>query len=262
MKDMQILFLGTGAADHHFDQYGSSSEVRGSCSTLINGKILIDAGPTGYAGLKRFGISPNDLSALLITHDHADHCSLENILRIQLERDKTLEPLKIYLPPLAMKKYSAEINKSDALLIPLDEGMSFTLDDFTITPLPANHQVPSGDQCFWFLMESAAGNLLYALDGAWFRTKSAKLIGAKPLSWIIWDATMLEAGDWRSFEHNDLQMIKMQIAALKNCKCVTEKTVHILDHMARTLWPNPAESTAIAQQNGFIMAYDGLLLEY
>ncbi len=261
MNKMQMLFLGTGAADHHFDRYGAA-DVRGSCSTLINGKILIDAGPTGYAGLQRFDISPDDLQALLITHDHADHCSLENILRILKQRNKNPEPLKIFLPPLAMEKYSAEISKSDALLIPLDEGMSFTVDEFTVTALPANHQVPSGDKCFWFLLESAAGNLLYALDGAWIRTKCAKLIGEKLLSWIIWDATMMEAGDWRSFEHNDLQMISMQIAALKNCKCVTHETVHILDHMARTLWPDMDESDKIARKNGFIMAYDGLKLEF
>ena len=46
MKDtFEVLFCGTGAADHDWEHYGRRG-VRGSCSTLLDGRVLVDCGAT------------------------------------------------------------------------------------------------------------------------------------------------------------------------------------------------------------------------
>ena len=57
-----------------------ASGSKGNCAVLSRGgtHILIDAGTSARriaAGLKDSGISPEDISAVVITHDHTDHIS-------------------------------------------------------------------------------------------------------------------------------------------------------------------------------------------
>jgi hypothetical protein len=107
------------------------------------------------------------------------------------------------------------------------------------------------------------GNLLYALDGAWITTRTAEMLRNIQLAWAVWDCTVYKTADLRSFEHNDLTMVEMIIAALKTRKTVTDKTVHILTHFARTLWPDEAATRRIVEEeHGKFMAYDGLKLTF
>lgn len=50
---------------------------RGSSAYVVEspgaGKLMIDFGPTALYGLRRAGIAPNELSALVFTHLHGDH---------------------------------------------------------------------------------------------------------------------------------------------------------------------------------------------
>ena len=54
----------------------SGSSGNSSLVVAGNTKLLIDAGMTGKAitaALNELGLPPNELSALLVTHDHIDH---------------------------------------------------------------------------------------------------------------------------------------------------------------------------------------------
>lgn len=62
--------------------YSGSS---GNCLYVATGntKILIDSGLTGkkiQEGLKEIGVSPNDIDAMVITHEHSDHIKSAGIL--------------------------------------------------------------------------------------------------------------------------------------------------------------------------------------
>ena len=51
---MKLQFIGTGAADFNWSKYGEPG-VLGSTSTLLNGHILLDCGPTTAATFARYG---------------------------------------------------------------------------------------------------------------------------------------------------------------------------------------------------------------
>ena len=76
---IEILFCGTGAADWdwEWERYGKrgGKGIRGSCATLVGGRVLIDCGATGFRSLVRWGANPRALREIWFTHSHGDHCS-------------------------------------------------------------------------------------------------------------------------------------------------------------------------------------------
>ena len=260
MEHFTIQTLGTGAADFDWSRIGEEG-VRGSSSTLLNGSVLIDAGISAWENLERFAISPSQLTDLVFTHTHSDHFFPPAIAKIVTARCD-VPPLRIWVSPEGAEILSKELQALPNELHPIKWGDVFECGELRFTTLPSNHLVENiWEQTFWYLVETPHGNLLYALDGAWMRCQAAYLIGKKKLSWIVWDATMENAGDWRSFEHSDLTMLEMEIRAMRVRGTVDDSTLHIISHLARTLWPDQETSRQHAEARGFLMAYDGMKLE-
>jgi phosphoribosyl 1,2-cyclic phosphodiesterase len=257
MDFISVKTLGTGAADHEWSRIGDA-DVRGSATTLIDNKIMIDCGVTGIANLTRAGIDPKDIEVLMITHSHVDHCKIEEI-------DKLLNLCGKEIKIIADKWIIEEIAKvnSNFVASPLACGNETTLyDDITVLALPANHEVSGQDIPRHYLFKTNCGNLLYALDGAWMIRQARKFIGQTKLDMIIWDATMSQAGNWRIFEHNDVTMVNTMFQVFKTDGIANENTQVILTHMARTLWPEFQEDCqAIADEYGFTAAFDGAEFE-
>ncbi|MFA5108350.1 MAG: MBL fold metallo-hydrolase [Candidatus Micrarchaeia archaeon] len=68
---VSITFLGTGGG-----RINLIRQVRGTGGFLIISKHLIisvDPGPGALSTLNRFGINPESINAVIITHDHVDH---------------------------------------------------------------------------------------------------------------------------------------------------------------------------------------------
>ena len=68
MSGVQLRFLGTG------DAFGSGGRLH--TSTLVRsaeGDLLVDCGPSTLAAMRRDGLDPNAVDAIVITHLHGDH---------------------------------------------------------------------------------------------------------------------------------------------------------------------------------------------
>ncbi len=255
---LSVRTLGTGAADHHWDRLGEPG-VRGSAGTLIDGRVLIDCGVTGYANLTRFGIAPSALTDLVITHSHDDHFDVEQIGRVIADRNPSVSTLAVWAAPQVIARLQTALPGRFAGHA-LKPGDVFEIGDLQWTALPANHLIVAdpSEQALHYLVETPCGRLLYALDGAWMLKQARRLIGKKRLDMIVWDATMSKPGDMRIFEHNDLDMIGHMMQSLTATKCADAQTVCILDHVARTLWPaDPREAEKLAADRGWLLAADG-----
>ena len=259
-KEYQISFLGTGAADYDWSKIGEPG-VRGSAGTLLNGNILFDYGTTGRENLFRDGISPDDIEVLLFTHSHSDHFKAENVLKLLAER--TVEQ------PLEICGNSVVINALQGAekchLRLLEPGDTFQFADFTFTALAANHMIEAHpeEKSLHYLIEAGEKTVLYATDGAGFTKPAWLIIQKHHLDLIIIDATMAESGDWRIFEHNDLETIRHICKTLYAQKVIDANSRIILTHLARTLWPeDPAEVAILARQNGFEAASDGMKISF
>ncbi len=287
---IEILFCGTGAADWGWERYGERTtkssggmregrgscamremrgsremrevhgacEMRGSCATLVGGRVLIDCGTTGFRSLVRWGVDPRALREIWFTHSHSDHCDPAEIAALLDARGPRAAPLRLRGTAPLLERLAAAIDGSTGRFEPRPFAPlePFRTQGRLVTPLPANHLtgIP-GETPVHFLVRGADASLLYALDGAWMTTAARRAIGSEPLDLVVWDATMERSGDWRIFEHNDLGMVRAMSARLAADGVVRPGTVQVLDHIARTLWRAP-----IRPPRPFRVARDGMRL--
>ena len=89
-----VTFIGTG------DAFGSGGRLQ-TC-ILVDGpgiRFAIDFGASSLIGLRRQGVDPNSIDAILITHMHGDHCAGIPFFMLDAMLDaKRSAPLTIFGP--------------------------------------------------------------------------------------------------------------------------------------------------------------------
>ena len=263
---MTITFLGTGADD--WDWVSSPSGPRRSTCTLFGTTCLVDAGPCVLHGLAAAHVSPAPIRDLLVTHSHRDHFHPDAILEIARAARRRL---RVWASPQALALLESAANGAvEFLPHPVLPGDEFRVAGMRALALPANHIVTArpDEQPMHYVFNGRGTRLLYALDGGWFCARARLLLkrflGGRPLSAVVWDATCGNTfRDWRFAEHNDLRMIDAMRESMLRDGLVAPDTVHVFDHIARTLWPEaPAAQQRLAEHFGGVLAQDGLSLDH
>lgn len=223
---MKITFLGTGAADWRFEKHKDLEGFRRNSSALIDDCLLIDPGADVPNALSAFDKSKDAVKYIINTHKHGDHYN-ENTV-------KYLENADFY---------------------PLAAGESQVIGKYTVTALAANHATCG--EAVHFIISDGERSLFYGLDGAWLLYDEVAAIKRSGVDLAVFDATIGNiTGDYRVFEHNNLEMVIQMKASL-------EKYVKrfCISHMARTLHTSHAELAKYMMQYGIEAAYDGYEIE-
>ena len=223
---MKITFLGTGAADWNRELHKDMEGFRRNSSCLIDDVFLIDPGPDVFDALEAFGKSPDRIKYIINTHNHSDHYSKETVDRL-----------------------------TDATFYPLNEGEVITVGKYTVEALEANHATV--EKPVHFIISDGEHSLFYGMDGAWLTYSEVAAIKKNGVSVAVIDATVGDTpGDFRIFEHNDLNMVREIKHSLKNYV-----GRWIINHMARTLHTSHAELVENMARDGIEVAYDGMETE-
>jgi phosphoribosyl 1,2-cyclic phosphodiesterase len=135
---------------------GSGS--KGNC-TLIESdttRILIDAGFSGKEISRRMALinrSPEDLEAILITHEHGDHISGVGVLSRRYK-------LPVYANPATHQAAAARVKELHQRW-EFDTGTGFVLSDLNIHPFRTSHDTadPVG-----FLISDGVNSVAYCTD--------------------------------------------------------------------------------------------------
>jgi ribonuclease BN (tRNA processing enzyme) len=92
--NVTLTFLGSG------DAFGSDGRLQ-TCLALRGGgpTILLDCGASSLIGLKRGGIAPNDVAAVLLSHLHGDHFGGVPFLVLDGQFARRTTPLVVAGPP-------------------------------------------------------------------------------------------------------------------------------------------------------------------
>lgn len=256
---MTILFAGTGAADWPAPNHASIAETqhgasRGFSAALIDGQILIDCGASVPDALHFFGADVNTITDILLTHTHADHWNFDAFQQLLAQRTCT-NPVNLRAHPSALSLLPQIIGVNEC---PVVVGQTVSLPTMKITVLEANHDVGPGT-ALHFLLQKPEASVLYATDGAWFLKNTWEHLRETVLDAIIWDATCGETrGDWRIFEHNNVDMIKIMQQTLVKQGVLPPHAQIYLTHLSRGLCaPHNVMRDKLAPQ-GLIPAYDGL----
>lgn len=220
---MEILFLGTGAADYT----GNEKEFRRNCAALIDDMILIDPNSYVLDAIKEFKVDISKIKYILNTHKHSDHYN-EDTLNYLVSQGAAF----------------IETKPNDVI----------TLGEYRILALRGNHTVPT---CH-FIIEHGEKRMFYGLDGGWLLYEEIDAIWKKGVDLAVFDATIgFVEGDYRIFEHTSLNMI---LEMKKSINTAIKK--YVISHMAYTLHTDHATLEAEMKKHDIITAYDGLSIQF
>lgn len=147
MSDTKLTFLGSG------DAFGSGGRLQTSMhvATKNKGSFLIDCGSTVMIGIRKFGIDPNDIANIFISHLHGDHFAGIPffILDAQLVSKRT-EPLHIVAPPGGKEKirlvmetlFPGSFSSTKKFTVEITEmvpGEALTCSNAVVTGYAVNH---------------------------------------------------------------------------------------------------------------------------
>ncbi len=151
---LDLIFLGTSAS--------APSVHRGLSAQVVSyrdHRFLIDCGEGTQRQILRAGIGFRRLSRVLITHGHLDHILGLAGLLSTFSRWEAIEHVEIWAGRWAMERIRDLIfgvvlrgarPPLEIELIPLEPGVLFEENGFTVSAFPVSHR---GPDCFGFLFE-------------------------------------------------------------------------------------------------------------
>ncbi|MCI5745185.1 MAG: MBL fold metallo-hydrolase [Erysipelotrichaceae bacterium] len=272
---MKIKFLGTAAAEGIpalFCQCdvclnaikNKGKEIRSRCQALIDDQLLIDFGPDTYYHMIKNKVRLDNISHVLITHNHSDHFySNELIFRRKGYASKVIkEKFHVYGDESAYNETIRVINSEENLdeyvqAIHVEAFKSFNINDYKITPLRANHDVNSSPLIY--LIEKEDKSILYAHDTGYFFKQTWDYLASlkKPLSLISLDCTAGLLTNWMD-HHLSFDSFMKIIEKMKDEKIIDENTVIVANHFSHNGHATYAKMTKEAKKHNVIVSYDGL----
>ena len=226
--NMKFIFLGTGAADWPIQKREDMSEFRRLSSALIDDTLLIDPGPQVLDALKEHGKNVDNIRYIINTHKHKDHFQIETVKQLESHHAKFFD---------------------------LQIGDVITLEKYTVRAYAANHS--TCEKALHFIITDGEKTLFYGLDGAWLLYDEVQAIKKYKPDFAVLDATIGDIdGDYRIFEHNNLQMV------LEMQKSLSDYIGQFcISHIARTLHTDHKTLSEKMKTHCIVAAYDGLEIE-
>ena len=187
----------------------SSSKGNSALIFTQNSKILLDCGISCKAleeSLALFSLSPQDLTAILITHEHTDHTKGVNTISKKYNlpifaTDGTWKRLKRACPNVAPQNIHT-----------ICENEVFLLGDISVTPFPLSHDAA---QPVGYSFETDADKISAVTDTGVITDHILNVVkGSRTiLLESNYDLSMLEAG---SYPYDLKRRIKSEIGHLSN----------------------------------------------
>ncbi len=224
---MKVLFLGTGASDWPQHKKSEDEFFRRYSSVLIDECILIDPGPSVVDAIEEHGVDVTKIKYILNTHKHSDHFNLD-----------TLNFLK----------------DSGAEFIEVTNEKEFVIGKYTIQSVRGHHRIAT----MHYLISDGQSRMFYGLDGAWLMLDEVNAIKESIVDFAVIDGTIgFIDGDYRIFEHNNLNMViemKKTLSAYVKRFCIS--------HLAYTLHNDHNTLVHDMRKHGIEVAFDGLETEF
>ena len=135
-------------------------------------------------------------------------------------------------------------------MIPVSDGQTVRFDGYTVHVLSSNHQgdLPEEHTHHYAVDTPSGKTLFYGLDGAWLKMDEGNFLRKHPADLMILDATSGVSNDYRSFEHNTTDMLRVLVPAIRANKMVKPDGVIFADHLARTLYPGHTAASALLSE--------------
>lgn len=266
MKNINIIFLGTGAADWPYhpsgeDRFDLQKKLRRTSSILINEHILVDPAPESFFFAKEvLKLDLSKLTDIFLTHSHEDHYNREALTQFVREaRGK----VNFYCHKQTIPFLELPAKIKDMIVVkPLQVQKQVKVGRLRIMPLAANHEiVETKETALHYEFEQQGNRILYGCDGGWFLAGTWNYLMGRELDAVIFDATVGDyEDDFRIASHNSIPMVRILVSAMKKNHVLNNDSRIVLSHFARTLHESITETEEKMKKEGMICAYDGMHL--
>jgi ribonuclease BN (tRNA processing enzyme) len=168
---MRVTFIGSG------DAFGSGGRFQACLLVEAAGaRVLLDCGASSLVALKRAGVDPNTIDAVVVSHLHGDHFGGLPFLILDGQFSRRDRPLTLAGPPglrdrLAQAQdaffpgSSRTRQRFELTVVELPQRTATTVGPLAVTPFPADHA--SGAPAYALRLEADARTLAYSGDTAW-----------------------------------------------------------------------------------------------
>lgn len=277
---MRIFYLGTAAAEGwpalfcHCDnceraRKEGGKNLRTRPQVLINENLLMDFGPDTFYHSMENNLNMAKVETVLMTHSHTDHLyTQELILRAYpyaYDREKNKMTLygnakcqEMFLRTLAVDDDSANMRDCVGFDLVWEFG-AFQASGYEIMPLKARHD--DKESCLIYGITDEEGkSILYGNDTGYFPEETWERLKNMHFNLVSLDCTMGgQVGDF--YGHmclDDNERVKRRMLEIG---CADENTVFVMTHFSHNGGLLHHELEERAKEMGFIVAYDGMVLE-
>lgn len=251
---MRIHLLGTGSADGWPNPFchcasceaeRAAGRSRTSSAALVDGVILIDAGPTATNAATRAGIGLARVVHVLITHGHPDHLAPEFLL--WREWIPGLGLLHVHGPAAAIERCRHWVGPASPVefhaVQPGDVIDARTPSgDYSIRVLESAHGHGNGDlladeAVLYDITDPEGTSLFYATDTGPFSAEQCAQVAGREFDVMLVDESFGFKDD-HGTGHLDLTTLPAMLAGLRDQGAITDATDVIAIHLSHH---NPPE---------------------
>lgn len=276
---MKIKYLGTGACEGIPSLYCKcfvcenarkklGKEIRTRTGFIFDEKIAIDFSPDSFYNMIRHGIDFARIEHLLISHSHEDHFYPDDIvLRTPLHPEGVAPKLTLYGNDEVIKRfYSVRfINENtykyvETKTISCDH--TYDIAGYSVTPFYTEHMPDENSMIFLIRKDNKA--YLHLLDSAEPTDKVYEFLQKNGivLNAVTFDCTFGSTKEEFYGHMNIRQNVRVR-DKLKADGNLAENAPCVCSHVSHYNATDSHERLGkIAEENGLILAYDGMETEF
>lgn len=239
-----LRFLGSG------DAFGSGGRFQ-TCMHLsgAGGAVLIDCGASSLIAMKREGVDPGGVDAVLLSHLHGDHFGGVPFLILDAQFSRRARPLLVAGPPGVRQRVEAAMEvfypgstavqrRFDVEFVELQDRREARVGPASITAFPVIHA--SGAPAHALRVEYGGTIIAYSGDTEW---AESLLEAARGANLFICEAYMF---DKPVKFHLDYKTVEAQAERLGARRI-------ILTHMGRDMLAREAEARFERARDGLVV---------
>jgi phosphoribosyl 1,2-cyclic phosphate phosphodiesterase len=279
LKHMKLQYLGTAAAEGwpglfcHCSTCERARETKGKdyrsrSQVIMNDDLLFDFGPDTFYHANTFDLDLAKIKTVLLTHSHTDHFyPTELILRaVPYAYDRDKNPMALYGNEKCKFMYEQMLEKEDDSAnlrncVNFNSIKAFTpfqVSGYSIHPLKAAHD--PRENCLLYIVTDKNGKcIFYGNDTGIFSEETWNYIKDFHFDLVSLDCTMgPNPGCASHMGMEDNRLIKEKMLELG---CADENTTFVMTHFSHNGSHLHSELIELASKIGFLVAYDGMVME-